>query len=252
VYLRRAALLVFMIASNASATPLPPGYSTVGTPTEDPDCPDYSSVSPGFYGGDGSTENEAIESVGIEFSVYRWIAENYPDATVKMQELVISPTTNLEFDVMHVSLADGGERNIWFWVSGGLDCLMSGDATSLDPQGMLAWVDIPRSVDVGDTVKLKITVENARNAKDFSLESVDLDGSFLRGFQLLSITPRPEETDEYSDMLELSYPMKIAAGDSVEFVLELEAIKVGVYIGEVSIWDEDDFLSRYVQSKVVE
>lgn len=115
---------MLMIALGSCATPLPPGYRTVGTPTSDPDCPDYSSVSPGFYGGDGSSESEAIESVGMGFTAYRWVAENHPDATIDMQELVISPATNLRYDVMHISLADGEERDIWFWISGGLACAM--------------------------------------------------------------------------------------------------------------------------------
>ena len=121
---RQAVFLVFAMLLVGCATPLPPDYRTVGTPTRDLDCPDYSSVSSGFYGGDGSSESEAIESVGIDFTAYRWIAENHPDATIEMQELVILPTTNLKYDVMHITLADGEARNIWFWISGGMACFM--------------------------------------------------------------------------------------------------------------------------------
>jgi hypothetical protein len=122
----------------------------------------------------------------------------------------------------------------------------------LDPSEMLAWVELPRSVKKGDQVTLKISVENARENSDFILESVDLDGSFLSGFRIESITPSPAEVDDSFNTLTMEYPMKIAAGETVDFVLEMTAIAAGVYVGEVSIWDEEDFLSRYVQCKVVE
>ena len=144
---------------------------------------------------------------------------------------------------------DGEERNIWFWVSGGIDCLMNEDATF---PNMLTWVEFPRSISVGDTATLIITVENARETGAFNLESVDVGAGFLKGFEIESVTPKPAESDDSGDYLELTYPMTIAAGDSVEFALELIAIEAGVYIGEIDIWNDDDFLSRYVQCKVVE
>jgi len=130
--------------------------------------------------------------------------------------------------------------------------LLNDGATSLDPKEMLAWVDLPRSVKKGDSLTLRISVENARNSDDFNLESVDLDGSFLRAFRIESIAPTPVETDDSFNSLTLEYQIKIAAGEIVEFVLEMTAVETGVYIGEVSIWDEEDFLSRYIQCKVID
>jgi hypothetical protein len=121
----------------------------------------------------------------------------------------------------------------------------------LDPSEMLAWVEFPRSVKKGDRVTLTISVENARRDSDFNLESVDLDGNFLNGFRIESITPSPSEVDDFLDTLTLEYPMIIAPGETVDFVLEMVAAEAGVFIGEVSIWDDDNFLSRYIQCKVV-
>ncbi len=95
-------------------------------------------------------------------------------------------------------------------------------------------------------------MENARNTGDFNLESVDLDGSFLRAFRIEAVTPKPVAADDSFNSLTLEYPMKIAAGEKVEFILEMTAVETGVFIGEVSIWDEEDFLSRYVQCKVID
>lgn len=122
----------------------------------------------------------------------------------------------------------------------------------LDPGEMLAWVELPRSVKKGDRVTLKISVENVRENGDFNLESVDLDGSFLSGFRIESISPSPAEVDDSFSTLTMEYPMKIAAGKTVDFVLEMIAIEAGVYVGEISIWNEENFLSRCVQCKVDE
>lgn len=125
-------------------------------------------------------------------------------------------------------------------------------ATSLDPSDILTWIDLPRSVKQGDSFALTITVENGRKTGDFSLESIDIDGSFLQGFRIESVTPSPVDTDNSFNSLTLEYLKEIAPGETSEFVIEMIAVEPGVYIGEASIWDEKDFLSRYVHCKVVE
>jgi hypothetical protein len=122
----------------------------------------------------------------------------------------------------------------------------------LGPSEMLAWVELPRSVKNGDRVTLRISVENAREDSAFNLESLDLDGSFLNGFRIESIVPPPSEVDDSLGSLTLEYPMIIGAGDTVDFILEMVASEAGVFIGEVSIWDNENFLSRYIQCKVID
>ena len=113
-------LVVILAGCNA----ITPTYTTVGKKTNDPNCPDYSEVSGGFYGGDGSSEERAIEMVGIEYTPYRWIKENYPDAVPTMQELVQSPRTGLQYDRISFTTANGEEKHAYFWVSGGFSCLL--------------------------------------------------------------------------------------------------------------------------------
>jgi hypothetical protein len=97
---------------------------TVGKPTKDPDCPDYSDTVPGYYGGDGSSENQAVETVRVEYTSYRWIEERYPGARVTLQALVVSPITQRKYDVMTFTTVEGKTMKAWFWISGGLACLM--------------------------------------------------------------------------------------------------------------------------------
>jgi len=60
---------------------------------------------------------EAIESVGIDYRPERWVAENLPNVDIDILELVISPTTNPKYDVIHVVKADRERRRLWFWIS---------------------------------------------------------------------------------------------------------------------------------------
>jgi hypothetical protein len=89
----------------------------------DPLCPDYSDVSPGFYGGDGSSKEQAVEIVGYEYSYRRWLEEQHPGSRETLQELVISPDTGQPYDRIVFVTASGDEREAWFLVTGGVWCL---------------------------------------------------------------------------------------------------------------------------------
>lgn len=116
--------LVFAIIFLAGCNATTPTYSTVGKKTDDPHCPDYSEVSGGFYGGDGSSEEQAIEIVGIEHKPNRWIEENYPGAVPTMQALIQSPRTGLKYDRISFTTVNGEDKQAYFWVSGGFSCLL--------------------------------------------------------------------------------------------------------------------------------
>ncbi len=123
---------------------------------------------------------------------------------------------------------------------------------SLGPDDILAWVDLPRSVRKGAKFDLTITVENARDADDFTLESIDLDWSFLKGFKIETVSPNPTEVDDSFGTLTLEYPVIIGPDAEAEFTIGMVAVEPGVYIGEATVWHEEEFLYRHVQCKVVE
>lgn len=97
---------------------------TVGKITNDSECPDYSEVAAGFYGGDGSSEEQAIEIVGVKHSPYRWIEENYPGSKPTLQALIHSPKSGFKYDLIKFQTPEGEEKSAYFWVSGGFHCFM--------------------------------------------------------------------------------------------------------------------------------
>ncbi|MCD4654970.1 hypothetical protein K8T06_13680 [bacterium] len=72
---------------------------------------------PGFYGGDGSSLDQAVEIVGYEYASYDWIQEHYPGAEVIGQELVIPPDGD-RFDVLTIKAIEGDTIKLWFLLSG--------------------------------------------------------------------------------------------------------------------------------------
>ncbi len=123
--------------------------------------------------------------------------------------------------------------------------------TSLDPVAILAWVEMERSTSIGKIVTLHITVENGRDQDIFELESIDLAGNLGKGFEVISIKPKPTATDAIFGELSLEYPLYIEPGEEIRFELELLAKNAGIFIGEVDIWEGDKVLTRVAQCKVV-
>lgn len=117
-------ILILVVSSTLFGCVTTYQQPTVGKVTSDPDCPDYSEVSAGFYGGDGSSEEQAIEMVGVDYSPYRWIEENYPGSKPTIQALIHSPRTGLKYDLIKFQTPDGNEKSAYFWISGGFHCFL--------------------------------------------------------------------------------------------------------------------------------
>jgi hypothetical protein len=96
--------------------------SLAGCSTQDAG-PDYSRTKPGYYGGDGSSQEQAVIAVGIDQSAYAWIAQKYPGSTVLDQALVVPPGKK-RYDVYGVRLRNGKVIQVWFLISGGIDALI--------------------------------------------------------------------------------------------------------------------------------
>jgi hypothetical protein len=87
--------------------------------------PDYSNTKPGYYGGDGSSQEKAVLAVGVEQSAYAWIAQKYPGSKILDQALVVPPGKK-RYDLYRVRKRDGKVIQVWFLISGGIDALING------------------------------------------------------------------------------------------------------------------------------
>jgi hypothetical protein len=69
---------------------------------------------PGFYGGDGSSADEAVEMVGRDYSPFLWLSENYPDSEVIFQQRVMNPISGRLYSVITFKTAEGETKKAWF------------------------------------------------------------------------------------------------------------------------------------------
>ena len=58
---------------------------------------------------------------------------------------------------------------------------------------------------------------------------------FLKGFDVVSLSPAPRHRSHSLGTLTLEYPIDIAPDGSKEFEFTLRATKPGVYIGDVDV-----------------
>ncbi len=97
-------------------------WSIFGCSTRDT-SPDYSHTKLGYYGGDGSSQEQAVIAVGVEQNAYAWIAQKYPGSKVLMQTLAVPPGKK-RYDVYTVRRRNGKTIDVWFLISGGLDAFI--------------------------------------------------------------------------------------------------------------------------------
>jgi hypothetical protein len=83
------------------------------------ESPDLSKVKPGFYGGDGTSQKQAVIAVGLYYSPKRFIAQKYPGSKILDVSLVVPPGKK-RYDVYRVRKRDGKAVDVWFQLLGGL------------------------------------------------------------------------------------------------------------------------------------
>jgi hypothetical protein len=118
------------------------------------------------------------------------------------------------------------------------------------PHEILAWVDLPRAVALGDPVSLQLTVVNGRAQGVFQLTSIDIGDGFLDGFEVLAISPTPHAREHALGVLALALPADIAPGAEWQLEIRLKPRRAGVFVGDVDIWAGGRFLTRVAQLQV--
>lgn len=112
---------------------------------------------------------------------------------------------------------------IWFWLFRELPVL---DAT----------LAAPSEVELGATVALVITATNPHR-KAVTLDSVDIEDSFLSGFQVVSIDPKPTGTTHVSVASQRSWGFGtvVAPGGSLAVTFRLKPVLEGHFSGDVDV-----------------
>lgn len=117
------------------------------------------------------------------------------------------------------------------------------------PDGMFMWVDVPREVEVGELFTMTITVENLRPHARLALDELWIEDIYFTGFEMVTTFP-PTEVDEDQDGLELAFELVLEPGEGLEIDIDLRALRPGVFIGDVDLWDTSTHMTRAAQTVV--
>lgn len=123
---------------------------------------------------------------------------------------------------------------------------------TFEPENVFVWAEFPRETKIRSTAKLKIIIKNYRTAKAFHMKSLDIGRTISEGFRIKKIRPNINDMNMDFDEFELDYAAQIQPNKQYEITIELEAIKAGLYKGDIDIWEGNNFLTRVIQCKVTE
>lgn len=115
-----------------------------------------------------------------------------------------------------------------------------------DPPFVLS-VTAPYRVTIDEIFTLRVQVSNPCDSS-LVLESIDFDESLSAGFAFRHIEPMPDEKFLDSGDPSLVWTKTLAPGESFVVSVEMKAVKVGIWTGDLSFWDEDS--KSYVSSSV--
>jgi hypothetical protein len=131
--------------------------------------------------------------------------------------------------------------------------ITAGEEGLPEPNGVFIWADVPAEVTVGDTLTVRILIRNRSERDKYVFEDIDIGSQYLRGFDILRITPDPDEFDDSDDYVTLTYDLEVPPMEKREILIELRAREIGLYSADLEVWsaDEDKCSTRRLQTEVV-
>lgn len=99
-----------------------------------------------------------------------------------------------------------------------------------------ATLSIPPEVEVGTAVEMVVTVKNDHDVP-VTLDSIDIDNSFLSGFQVAGIDPEPQDTMHvpFLDQRSWDFGAVLQPGESLSVKFQLAPIAEGHFVGDVDV-----------------
>ena len=91
---------------------------------------------------------------------------------------------------------------------------------------------VPPQANVGDSIYVEMEVTNPTDSL-LELDSIDLEDSLLDGFKVSSVFPAPTATYSVMNGTSYTYSEALSAGETFKVSLVLEAVKPGIWTGDV-------------------
>lgn len=116
-----------------------------------------------------------------------------------------------------------GVAGIWFWLIRELPML---DAS----------IELPLEAEPGTSISMTVTVIN-RHSGRVTLDSIDIDESFLSGFQVSRVNPKPVSTTRLPIIEQRSWEFGrvVQPGESLAVTFTLRPVMEGRFTGDVDV-----------------
>ncbi len=127
---------------------------------------------------------------------------------------------------------------VWFWLFRELPVL---DAS----------LSVPPVAALDSTVTMVITTTNTHTGP-LTLDSIDIDDSFLTGFQVVGVHPKPKDTMHYLRRRSWAFGQSVAPGESLVVRFELRAVQEGRFSGNVEVYNPNQDFRTLLADVIVE
>lgn len=106
-----------------------------------------------------------------------------------------------------------------------------------------ATLSLPVEVAVNETVTMTVTASNPHD-RTVTLDSIDIDLTFLEGLQVIKITPEPTDTMTVFGQRCWFFEVDVDAGGSQDVQFEFRALQPGRFTGDVDVCNPNqDFIT---------
>jgi hypothetical protein len=99
-----------------------------------------------------------------------------------------------------------------------------------------ATMSAPTTVELDSTMTIDVTMTNPHK-EAVVLDSIDIDETFLSGFQIIDVQPKPTETMSFLGTRTWEYARSVAPGKTLEVHFTLKAIQEGHFVGEIYVYN---------------
>ncbi len=119
-----------------------------------------------------------------------------------------------------------------------------------DLPNLEASLSLPQTVELDASVTMLVTTTNTHKTA-VTLDSIDIDDSFLKGFQVGRITPKPRDTSHFFGQRSWDFGRTVAPGESLEIEFTLKAIQEGHFSGDLDVCNPNQDFTTQVADVVV-
>ena len=113
-----------------------------------------------------------------------------------------------------------------------------------------ASLSAPSMAELDSTVTVIVTASNS-HTKAIVLDSMDIGDSFLSGFQVVSVQPKPTDTMRIWGMRSWDFGKSVAPGESVKIQFRLKAIQEGHFSGDIDVCNPNQDSTTLIADIVV-